>query len=444
MRLSIISIPAAAAVFAAAIAPGSALADARGDAWRADLGVARTQFLDQDRSYSPAARRQAERRLERLGGRIETLSDPEVTAELARIAALSGNAHTRAYLLRNRGHWRRWPIHIWKFSDGFYVVAARGEGQALLGKRITRIAGRRVEAAARAVRPLFAGNDRWAAYMATYSLTSPDALIGVGLLTGDGSAVVEAGSTKVTLTPEPIARRQVPEESWWYLSPRHPAVAGWTHVWGAAPIPAYLAWPTEHYRLVRCAGGISYLPFNRAVGMPSEPLRAFGQRAMRELAADPPARLILDLRFNTGGDLNQGHPLIEALAASPIGQDGGRMFVVMGQNTFSAGINHAAVLKQTSKARFAGSEPGDELETWAEGGNVVLPNSGLTLHFADEAHTYSKRRMGIPAAMVHHDLDIDDLKPDLPAEMSFADYKAGRDPVTERILGGPLVCPGAG
>ena len=436
MRLLLI---ARAALVAAT--PSAALADARSQAWRADLEVARSQFLGADRSYSPAARRQAEHRLAALGRSVETLSDPQVAAELARIAALSDNAHTRAYLLRNRGYWRRWPIRIWKFRDGYYVVAARGPGEALLGKRITRIAGRPVETLARALRPLYAGNDRWAAYMSTYTLTSPDALIGAGLLKGDGSATVEAGPARVALVPEPFVPRPSPEESWWFLSPRHPATAGWTHVWGAAPLPSYLSGPGGNYRLVRCDGGVAYLPFNRAAGMKDEPLRAFGERVMRELAADPPARVTLDLRFNTGGDLTQGHPFIQALAASPIGQDDGRLFVVMGQNTFSAGINHAAVLKQSSRARFAGSEPGDELETWAEGGNVVLPNSGLTLHFADEAHTYSKRRMGIPASQVHFDLDIDPLRPDLPADMSFAEYRAGRDRATERILGRPLACP---
>lgn len=439
---------AAAALMVWAVAGGaSGQTVDRAAAWREDLRVARTGFLDKDRSYAPATRRAAEAELARLESSIERLSDVEIVAGLARVAALSENPHTRAYLLRNRGYWRRYPVRIWRFQEGWRVVAARPGQEGLLGAEIVSVAGLPAEEAARRLRPLYAGNDGWADYMASYTLTSPDAMIGQGLLAGDGAADwivrdVSGRIRRVRLSPEPFEPRNVPEESWWFLSPEHAAVKGWRQVLAGRPLPPALRAVNRNYDLLRCADGVAYLPFTRAQRQSeTDTLQAFSERSLRELEAQPPRKLIVDLRFNTGGDLTQGSPLFKAMAASALGQERGRLFVITGPSTFSAAITHAAQLRQFSRAVFVGTEPGDDLEFWSEGANVVLPHSKLILRPNDKAHTYSKAAHGLPKEDVYLDLNIDHLRPDLPARWSWAAYRAGRDPFTEAVLDRPLSCP---
>ena len=433
------TILAAAGVLLATAAP--AWADARGEAWRQDLEVANT-WLGKDRSYSAADRAEAERRLSALSGRAESVSDIEIAAELARIAALSGNAHTRAYLLRNRGYWRRYPIRIWRFADGYYVVAAQDQGERLLGRRILRVGGVPVERAAATMRPLFAGNHQWFRYMSAYTLTSPDALIAQGVIKGDGATEFEAaGGVKVRLEPMAFEPRNAPEEAWWFLSPAHPGAKGWTHVLKDAALPAYLADAADHYRFDRCEGGVAYFPYTRSLAQEGkEALPDFARRVAAELERDAPRKLIVDLRFNTGGDLTQGHPVFKALTASAVAKQKGRVFVIQGPSTFSAGITHAAWMKKETPAVFVGTSPGDELDTWAEGGNIDLPNSKLRMHFADKAHRYSRMPLDVPKEQLWLDWDVDPLTPDLPADLSFADYRAGHDPAMRRILGKELKC----
>jgi hypothetical protein len=159
-----------------------------------------------------------------------------------------------------------------------------------------------------------------------------------------------------------------------------------------------------------------------------------------ELERDPPQKLIVDLRFNTGGDLTQGHPVFKALTSSSVAKQKGRVYVIQGPSTFSAGITHAAWMKKETPAVFVGTSPGDALDSWSEGGNVDLPNSKLRMHFADRAHLYSRRPVDVPKELVYIDWDVGPLTPDLPADLSFADYRAGRDPVMGRILGKELKC----
>jgi hypothetical protein len=421
----------------------SASAQERSGRWGEDLDVARDAWLAKDRSFSPTARAEALRLLAALKVAVLELRDYEIVAELARIAALSQNAHTRAYVLRNRGYWRRYPIRIWRFADGWRVIAAQGNGSALLGRKITAIDGKPVETAQAAVRPLYAGNDRWSDYMASYTLTSPEALLASGVTSGEATTFVvddERGRSSVRLEPMVFQPRNVPEESWWFLSPAHPATTGWQHVLAGKVLPPVLNGAAVNYRVASCAGDVLYFQFNRAQDGEGETLLAFGERLAQQLRSRTPRSMIVDLRFNTGGDATLGHQFFKVLTTMPWTRERGRLVVIVGPNTFSAGITHAVWLKQEAAATFVGTEPGDELDTWAEGGNVDLPHSQLRLHYADMAHRYSKRPIDIPKEFVFVDWNVDNLRPDVAADWTWASYVAGRDPYVE-ALGGPIACP---
>lgn len=415
----------------------------RVEAWREDIAVARQQFLAKDLSFSSAARTEADRRLALLERAVPKLSDVQIQARLAEAAALAGNAHTRVYLLRNRGVWRRYPLRIWRFADGWRVVAVRPGLQAILGAQLTAIGGRPVVDAERAVRPLFAGNDRWAGYMASYSLTSPDALQGVEHTRSDAAEFTfktARGVLRRVLEPEPFTPRMSPEESWWFLAPAHEANEGWIQALAGRTAPLSLAAPDRSYGLRRCDGGALYVQYFRAQDASGESVAAFTRRVLEAVTHEAPSKLIIDLRFNTGGDLTKARPLFEALAKVPLSQQARRFFVILGPSTFSAGISPAASLRSETKAVIVGSEPGDDLEFWAEGGNVVLPRSGLAMHYADRAHTYSDHPSSVDPKLVAWNAEAHDLKPDLPADWRWADYAAGRDPQLEAALGPRARC----
>lgn len=415
--------------------------------WGEDLDLVRDEFLARDLSYTPATRAEARRQIELLRARVPTAGDPEIVAGLARIAALAGNAHTRAYLLRNRGYWRRYPIRIWHFADGWRVIAARGPAAALVGGRLVAVGGHPVEQAFRTLRPLFAGNDGWARYMGGYSLTSPDALLGTGLIRGDGATTftVEIGNRRRTLqvAPAPFERREGPEENWWFLSPAHPASRGWVHALDGRPLPELLRTPAVDYRFARCSGDVTYVAFNRAADTPGgEGVAAWGNRLLADIAGRTPQRLVLDLRFNTGGNMMLARPFIDALARTPLGTEAGRLIVVTGGTTFSAGITPAAALRADSRALLAGEPPGDHQQYWSEGGNVMLPNSRIPMHYANGLHHYSTAPVP-PAARpaLYLEIPARDLRPDRLVGWSWGAYRAGRDPVTEAVLGRRLECP---
>ena len=425
--------------------PGPSGRHVPAEAWRSDLERFRTEVILRDAAFSADARERALARLASLENRLSDATEVEVGAELARIAALAGNAHTRVDPLRNRGVWSRLPVRLWKFSDGWRVIAARPAHAGLIGARVLAVGDLPIGEAEDAVAPLFAGNAAWSAYMAGYSLTSSEALAASGVIHADPvvlTVTIGGVEQEATLFAEPAEGRTRPEENWWHLAPEHPRTGNWRH-WTPSRTPLVFQRPELGYAFARCDDGVAYLRLNRTMDQPGRaPLADWGGEVLKALERDPPSRLIIDLRFNTGGDLSKALPFIGAIAASPLGRDSRALAVLVNGQTFSAGITQAAWLRLHSRAAFFGEPVGDQMSFWAEGDNVVLEHSGLTARYSTGAHHYAP---GPPPEemrdRVFFTLPSPALGPDHEIAWTWSDHAAGRDPVLEAVAAGLRCSP---
>jgi hypothetical protein len=301
-------------------------------------------------------------------------------------------------------------------------------------------------AAAARVRGIDAGNDSWQRYMSAYFLTSPDVLAGAGVVPSAERVELTVFDGKrsrvVRLEPLPLRRETAPVEAWRDLAPSYRDTgADFVSALRADAVPRYLRHPQTNcwfeyvpeHRLV-------YLQYNRAQEMADGPtMRAIADDLVGGVERRKPDALVVDLRFNTGGDLGVATPLMRT-AAERLG--GLPVFVVTGRATFSAGLTHVVQLKQWARATVVGEPAGDGLDTWSEGGNLVLPNSKVTAHYANAFHGYSTREY--PDRRPYFlDLDVDSIAPDVVVELSWEDYVGGRDPAMEAIAARIRRCPTA-
>lgn len=413
----------------------------RVEAWRQDLDALSERFLRFDRSFTPAERSLAVERIAELRDRVADLDDPEILMRMAAAVALPGNAHTRLYLLRNRTELRRLPIRLWWFADGPYVVRATSRHRDLLGCRLDAIEGVPARHVRDTVAAAFAGNPAWTDYKSVYYMTSPEALAGFGVVpdperiafTFSECDVDAGGALERSLRPLPLVRSEDPVEAWWDLSPRH-REGGWVQALegsSAAP-PLYLRHPERHYWFeVLEEPEILYVQYNRASEMDGESVAEFGERLLADLDRGAVEAFVLDLRFNTGGNLGLARDLMAELEERTRGLP---RFVITGRATFSAGIAHVASWREAGDVTLVGEPVGDGLEYWSEGGNIILPNSGLAAHFANAFHGYSEAPCpeDVPCFL---DLSSPELRPDLPATPTWAEYAAGVDPALEAVRG---------
>src|SRR4030095_14171603 len=228
----------------------------------------------------------------------------QIIVDLARAVALSGNAHTRLYLIRNRTEVRRLPIRVWWFKDRLHIVRATQEQSSLLGCRILKIRTADVAIATARVKGIKAGNDQWQRYMSAYFLTSPDVLFGAGVIPNPEQLELtikcDNESRVERLAPLPPRKASTPVEAWWDLAPEsrdensafipalRPAVAPLylrntrKNYWYEY-IPEYRAIYLQYYRSQQAQGGPT--------------MKELTDSLVRDVEQRNPAALIFDLRF---------------------------------------------------------------------------------------------------------------------------------------------------
>lgn len=102
---------------------------------------------------------------------------------------------------------------------------------------------------------------------------------------------------------------------------------------------------------------------------------------LTEILSKRPRAVILDLRFNSGGDFTQTYLFTQVL---PRIMRGHRIYVLVGPGTFSAAIVTASMLKARggSQVVLVGEPMGDSDGFWAENHILTLPNSGIAVSYA--------------------------------------------------------------
>jgi hypothetical protein len=153
--------------------------------------------------------------------------------------------------------------------------------------------------------------------------------------------------------------------------------------------------------------------------------------------AQPRRAVIVDLRFNGGGDYTKVHAFARDLPAR-IANDG-TIAVLVNSETFSAALVTAAWLKHYGGGRIViiGEALGDAPAFWAEGGTLTLPNSKLPIAFASGYHDWEngchdlRRCFGLN---LWFGVAAGKLDPDSEIGWRFSDYMRGRDSVLDAAL----------
>jgi hypothetical protein len=400
-----------------------------------DLEWFRTNVLAVEKSYSPSARAAAERRLIALEASLDRTSTIAFGLELARIAALADNGHSNAFA-GSRSRWsNRVPLRLTTFGNEFRVMKAIASHTDLLGAKLTAIDGMPIAAVRDSGRTLFGGTPTWRDRNLPLFLESPDQLHALGIARDSRAAEytfqTEAGRTiKRRISADMSGVGGPPPDLLLYAQP-DPAFTIVTPV----TMPWSLQEPFTVFRSRRAPeiDGL-VIQLRRIVDGPGQPILEFLEQMKATIAAERPRNVVLDLRMNSGGNLNNARDFVKALPTLVPG----RIFVVTGPGTFSAAISTTGYLKQESPGRVSivGEEAGDRLVFFAEGRPATAPNTGIMIGVATQRHDYQggcKAFTDCHPPVIRSPIAVPTLAPDIPAPLTWTDWKAGRDPAMEAI-----------
>ncbi len=217
-------------------------------------------------------------------------------------------------------------------------------------------------------------------------------------------------------------------------SPSPRGLTGWALLpdGASAPLPLYLRncdLPYWFEHLI--ADRTVYMQFNSVRDHAAEPLDRFCERLFSYIDRHDPDKLVIDLRWNGGGNTLLTQPLLHHLIASRRINERGRLFVIIGRATFSAAQNMATAIERETKATFVGEPSGSRPNFIGETIPFELPYSKTRVNVSDlywQTSWPTDRRPWIP--------------PEIYAPPTFAAYRESRDTAMEAILSWDEHLPG--
>jgi hypothetical protein len=302
---------------------------------------------------------------------------------------------------------RRYPLTFAWFTDGIFIVDADEAHRSAIGARVVTVGDRSIVDAVDLLSSTVgyqADGHRQAEVV--WRLAMPLFVRGTRLAPATGPArfgVVDVAGTRSELALEPTTWR-----------PSAPA---------PDRVPLYRQRPMAFYwsRWLADSNAL-YVQYNRCADAPDLSFADFTRSIVTTLDQHPDARLVVDLRWNGGGNSAVMRPLLDALAARPTRARG--LSVLIGRHTFSSGLMNAIELDQAG-AVMIGEPAGSPASHDGEVKRFDLPAHGLAVQ-------HSTRRF------VYRGYDGPALAPELAVLLSSADWFAGRDPVLAAALARPL------
>src|SRR6516164_8719983 len=133
----------------------SSVTPAEASRWREDLRYFAEQAPQVHKNlFHSMTREQFDTALKNLDERIPSLSRNQIIVEITRIVAMVGDGHTYVELQQPPTNFRYYPVKLYWFPDGVYVVKADKKYAAAVGGRIVRLGKVSGENAFEAVRQI--------------------------------------------------------------------------------------------------------------------------------------------------------------------------------------------------------------------------------------------------------------------------------------------------
>jgi hypothetical protein len=393
--------------------------------WREDLAFLKTEMPARHANlFHDMTRAQLDSAFSSIESRLTLLQRHQVIVELQKLAALIKDGHSSV------GPWRdsliafrTVPVSLYWFDDGLRVRAADSAHASLLGARVTKIGSLDVDSAIARVRPLIShDNEMGVRAFTPFFLVMPEILHATGIASSTEripfTVELNGKTSTVMLSPAglfPMLTGDA-DKSW---LPRK----GWVDARDRSPQPLWLSNQTLTYWYTYLPESKAlYIQINTIQHKAGDSIPSFMCRAIASADSAGAERLVLDLRLNGGGNGSLNKLVFLPIIKSRYDMRG-KFLVLTGRRTWSAAQMLVTELMKYSNATFVGEPTASKGNHYGDSYRIVLPNSKVTLRVSTLWHQYldsrDKREM---------------IAPQIPAQLTFADYAAGKDPVLSAAL----------
>jgi tetratricopeptide (TPR) repeat protein len=403
----------------------------RDEGWRADVAFFAREV--KRRAYAPFAEvseQDFDATVARLADDVPGLSDFQILAGLLRLLRPLGDGHAFAIPDQSKPGLGL-PVKFFLFPEGLFITAATDAYRETIGAQVLSLEGRPVDDVLAVVEPLISrDNDQQVRWIGPEVLRWTPLLHAVGLI-GDplqatfGLRLGTEPETTVTVKAVEVGPHDYPSVAP-PPRPTRPRPAGWISLPETvdALMPLYLRNCELPYWFEYLPdSGAVYFQFNGVADQPRESLADFSARLFAFIDSHEVTKLIIDLRWNGGGNTYLVQPLLHRLIGCTKINQPGCLYVIIGRGTFSAAQNTATAIERETNAIFVGEQSGSRPNFIGETIPFQLPYSKTLVNVADLYWETSW-------PMDHRPW----IAPELYAPPTFESYRQNQDPAVDAIL----------
>ena len=397
----------------------------RNDGWRYDLHLMAREI--ERRGYAPfrhTSRDDFEKQVSCLDQAIPQLSDMQIVIGMMKLTADVGDGHTMVYGFFERPEFfQNLPVEFAFFNEGLFIVAADSRFSDLLGAQVVRFGDHNVQDVLHVLDPIISRDNPAAPYvMGPMRMRNAPLMAALGVIPNPTQVALTVrdgnGASRTVTLP---ADSPVPSRKLWDGYPKN-----WARFVDSlpGPLPLYLRNSYADYWFEYLPDSKTvYLQWNHVHSDSGEPIDKFFDRVGQFVREHAVEKLVLDMRWNTGGDTG----LVPAVLASLIRDEKidqpGKLFVITGHRTFSAAQNAVTLISRFTPAIIVGDTTGSSPNFIGEDAAIELPYSKLMVSISDlywQSSWPGDNRVWVA--------------PTIFAPPSFADYRQNRDGALDAIL----------
>ena len=344
-----------------------------------------------------------------LAGAITTLSDHEIIIGMARLTAMLQDGHTavRGGLDFLTG---QFPVRLYVFDDGIHVIGASEQYSNLVGNRVLKVSDTSAEEVYLAVSGATPhDNEMTLKNRVPDSILIPEFLHALDIIPARDKArftFLNENRQEFTLDIVPLP---FDEE------------ITWVNAFDSNEIPLYLQNTNRNYwHDYQEENHLLYVQYNQVRDSAEESIAQYFDRVSQLSLEQPVENIVLDLRFNGGGNDYLNGPVMQWIVSSPLVSQG-RFYVIIGRATYSAAQKLVTRLDSTNVI-LVGEPTGGSPNHFGDAREFILPNSKLSVTvstvFHNDARGDSRRS----------------IEPDIEAPVLATEYFAGQDSALNKIM----------
>lgn len=342
----------------------------------------------------------------------------DISVQLQQVIAAMGDAQTRINYHFNIDPGSILPIELYWFEEGIYVLKCYKEHQSMLGHRLTAINGFPLEQIIDSLSTLLVNHNpflcmaeipgmlTWTPLLSYFGFSngedfSLDFVDDQGIRGSQTIRLSESGQEISSVQPSALPLGWQERSSYFrdlYMPERKIYYIQYNKCWSREVEEEF-------------GSGAS------ALFMP--PFQEFEKQVFQTIRRTEIDKLVLDLRFNNGGNAAQGTEFIKKLSRARI-RGHGHFYLITGRETFASAMINALDMITATEAVVVGEGTGGKPNHYGVVERFVLPESRLVVNCTSG---YFKLL----------DEDPPSLLPDLEAPISFHQYTEGIDPAMEAI-----------